>query len=55
MKIAATKDDAEVSGIIFVKNQPELKAALDKALADIKADGTYEKISQKYFGANVSN
>ncbi len=55
VKIAATKDDAEVSGIIFAKNQPELKAALDKALADIKADGTYEAISQKYFGANVSN
>jgi cystine transport system substrate-binding protein len=55
VKIAATQDKADVSGIIFAKGQPELKAALDKAIADIKSDGTYEKISQKYFGADVSN
>jgi len=55
VKVVAQQEDADVSGIIFAKGQPELKAALDKALADIKADGTYEKISQKYFGANVSN
>jgi cystine transport system substrate-binding protein len=55
VKIIATQDKADVSGVIFRKGNPDLKAAIDKALADIKADGTYEKISQKYFGANVSN
>lgn len=31
-----------------------LKAAIDKALEEIKADGIYARISQKYFGADVS-
>jgi cystine transport system substrate-binding protein len=55
VKIAATQANADYSGIIFRKGEADLKGAIDKALADIKADGTYEKISQKYFGANVSN
>jgi cystine transport system substrate-binding protein len=54
VKIAATQDAAEQSGILFRKGEPALKAALDKALADIKTDGTYAKISQKYFGRDVS-
>ena len=32
----------------------DLKAAIDRALADIKADGTYQKISDRYFGQDVS-
>ncbi|MGV3553122.1 amino acid ABC transporter substrate-binding protein [Rhizobium sp.] len=54
VKIAAEQENADYSGIIFRKGDAELKAAIDKALADIKADGTYDKISQKYFGADVS-
>ena len=54
VKIAAEQADADYSGIIFRKGDPELKAAIDKALADIKADGTYQKIADKYFGADVS-
>nr|WP_026358730.1 amino acid ABC transporter substrate-binding protein [Aureimonas ureilytica] len=52
--IAATQDEAAASGIIVQKNNPELVAAINKALADMKADGTYDKISQTYFGADVS-
>jgi L-cystine transport system substrate-binding protein len=54
VKVVAYEANAESSGIIFRKGSPELKAALDKALAAIKADGTYRKISQKYFGTDVS-
>ncbi|MGY5958896.1 Cystine transport system substrate-binding protein [Kosakonia sp. BK9b] len=54
VKIVATEDNAEKSGVLIRKNNPELKAAIDKALEEIKADGTYERISQKYFGADVS-
>ena len=46
--------DADFSGIIIRKGEPELLEAINKALVDIKADGTYDKISQKYFGADVS-
>jgi cystine transport system substrate-binding protein len=54
VKIAATQESAEQSGILFRKGEAALKAALDKALSEIKADGTYSKISQKYFGTDVS-
>ena len=54
VKVAAQKDDAEVSAILLRKNNPALKAALDTALAAIKADGSYAAIAQKYFGADVS-
>jgi cystine transport system substrate-binding protein len=54
VKIAVTQEAAEQSGILFRKGEDALKAALDKALSEIKADGTYSKISQKYFGTDVS-
>lgn len=54
VKIAATQDEAAASGIIVQKNNPDLVAAINKALAEMKADGTYDAISQKYFGADVS-
>jgi cystine transport system substrate-binding protein len=54
VKIAAQKENAEYSGIIIRKGEPELLEAINKALADIRADGTYQKISAKYFGQDVS-
>ncbi len=54
VKIAAEQADADHSGIILRKGETELQAAINKALSDIKADGTYNAISQKYFGADVS-
>lgn len=54
VKIVAQKEDADASGIIVRKGQAELVAAIDKALDDIKADGTYQKIADKYFGQDVS-
>lgn len=54
VKIAAEQADADHSGIILRKGETELQAAINKALSDIKADGTYDAISQKYFGADVS-
>ena len=50
----AQEENADYSGVIIRKGEPELLEAINKALAEIKADGTYEKISQKYFGADVS-
>ncbi|MFM0738174.1 amino acid ABC transporter substrate-binding protein [Paraburkholderia xenovorans] len=46
--------DSGESAVLLRKGNPELQAAINKALADIKADGTYEKISHKYFGKDVS-
>jgi len=54
VKIVATQDEASYSGIIVRKGDPELVAAINQALKDIKADGTYDTIAKKYFGQDVS-
>jgi L-cystine transport system substrate-binding protein len=54
VKIVATEADADFSGVLLAKGKPELLAAINAALADIKQDGTYAEISEKYFGADVS-
>jgi cystine transport system substrate-binding protein len=54
VKIAATEDEAAYSGVIVRKGDPELVAAINDALKSMKADGTYQKIAEKYFGQDVS-
>lgn len=54
LKAGAPVGDLEKSGIPFVKNNPKFKAAIDKALADLQADGTFAKISIKWFDRDVS-
>lgn len=56
VRIAArdTGKEFSESGVLIRKNTPELRDAINKALADIKADGTYKKISEKYFGVDLS-
>lgn len=36
--------------MVVPKNHPETRDALNKALAEIMADGTYDKIHEKWFG-----
>ena len=54
LKIAAEQANADYSGVLLAKGKPELQAAINTALGEIKADGTYAAISEKYFGADVS-
>ena len=54
VKIVATRADADFSGVLLARGKPELVEAINAALADIKADGTYSTLSEKYFGADVS-
>ena len=56
VKVVATDDSAEFgqSGVLMRKNQPALKAAIDKALDGLRDDGTYKQISERYFGADLS-
>jgi len=54
LKVVDEAQDAAQSGFLFNKGNKELVDAVNKALADIKSDGTYLKISEKYFGADVS-
>jgi polar amino acid transport system substrate-binding protein len=41
----------EQYGMAFKKGNSELQGKMNKGLADIKADGTYDQIYTKYFGA----
>lgn len=54
VKIAAEMPHADYSGVIISKGEPQLLAAINKALNEMKADGSYLKISKKYFGQDVS-
>lgn len=40
-------------GIAIRKGNPELKAAMQKALDEMMADGTYEKISMEWIGSDI--
>ncbi|WP_420825755.1 cystine ABC transporter substrate-binding protein [Pseudomonas typographi] len=42
------------SGIALRKDEPQLLAAIDKAIAQLRDDGTLAQLSQKWFGADVT-
>jgi len=54
LKIAAQTDDTSESAFAFKKGQDKLAEAVDGALAELRADGTLAQISEKYFGADVT-
>ncbi len=56
VKIKVVDEIAEgsQSAAVFLKGNDELAAAVSEALTAMKSDGTYLKISEKYFGADVS-
>ncbi|MEH6992996.1 amino acid ABC transporter substrate-binding protein [Neobacillus drentensis] len=53
IKVAATSEDASASGLMFRKDSDTLVAEVNKALKEMIADGTYTKISEKWFGEDV--
>jgi polar amino acid transport system substrate-binding protein len=48
-KILAEISTAEQYGIAVAKTNPELKDAINKALSELKADGTFDRLFMKYF------
>lgn len=54
LKVAATTDDPALNAFAFTKDKTALVAAIDEALATLRADGTLAEISDKYFGADVT-
>lgn len=53
LKIAATSTASTPSGFMFRQDEPDLQKAVNQALQTLIKNGTYEKISDKYFGTNV--
>src|SRR3712207_2369090 len=54
LEIAVTTDEESKSAIAFRKGSDELVDAVDDALATLQENGTLAKISEKYFGEDVS-
>ena len=57
IKIAALTDDASEVAIPLRKDaaSDNLRAAINQALEELRADGTLSELSVKYFGSDVSN
>ncbi|MBD1229343.1 amino acid ABC transporter substrate-binding protein [Xenorhabdus griffiniae] len=54
VKIVAQQTDASKSAVLLRKGDAELLEAVNKTLQEIKDDGTYTRISEKYFGVDIS-
>lgn len=54
IKAGARVGNVARMGIPFRKGNPKFKAALDKVLADAKADGSLKQISLKWFGVDAT-
>lgn len=53
IKIVAEHEDAAQSGLMFRKGNESLVEAVNTALQEMIDDGTYQEISEKWFGENV--
>jgi cystine transport system substrate-binding protein len=54
LRAAAAIGEAQKQGIPFKKNNPKFKAAVDAAIADMIRDGSYARMSRKWFGLDAS-
>ena len=54
VKIAAEIDEPSEQALVFRKDSTDLQTRVDKALEALRADGTLARISEKYFGEDVS-
>ncbi|CAH0134544.1 amino acid ABC transporter substrate-binding protein [Peribacillus simplex] len=54
IKVADEEESGVASGLMFRKDSDKLVEEVNKALKAMKDDGTYAKISDKWFGEDVS-
>ncbi|MBI0328799.1 transporter substrate-binding domain-containing protein [Burkholderia plantarii] len=54
LRTGATLQAGEPSAIPFKKGNPQFAKAIDDAMTQLEADGTFTKISDKWFGIDVS-
>jgi cystine transport system substrate-binding protein len=54
VKVAAEVGDKSESALTFRKDEADLQTQVDGALKKLKDDGTLAKLSEKYFGEDVS-
>jgi len=54
MAVAGPAFSRQEAGVALRKGNPQMLAAVDKAIADMQQDGSLKKISEKWFGADVT-
>ena len=54
LRTGATVGNGNPSGIPFKKGNPKFQKAIDDAMTQLEADGTFTKISDKWFGIDVT-
>lgn len=54
IKLVAPASELRGSGLVLRKGDDEVVAKIDEAMAALQADGTLTKISQEFFGADIS-
>ncbi|MDY0908898.1 amino acid ABC transporter substrate-binding protein [Microbacterium sp. CFBP9034] len=54
LKIAAETDDPAYNAFALTQDKTALVAAIDEALAELREEGVLAEISEKYFGADVT-
>jgi cystine transport system substrate-binding protein len=54
IKIAAEIDQPSEQALVFRKDSADLQAEVDEALTALREDGTLARISEEYFGEDVS-
>lgn len=54
IKLVAPVSEQTGSGLVLLKGDDAVVAKLDEAMAALKADGTLTKLSEEFFGADIS-
>lgn len=54
IKLVAPKEEQTGSGLVLIKGDDAVLAKLNEAMAALEADGTLTKLSQEFFGADIS-
>lgn len=54
IKLVAPKEEFRGSGLIFRKGEGEAVTKINEAMSQLQADGTLSKLSQEFFGADIS-
>lgn len=54
LAVAGDAFSRQESGVALRKGNPQLLAAIDAAIAKLRADGTLKQLSEKWFGADVT-
>ncbi|OLF39158.1 MULTISPECIES: amino acid ABC transporter substrate-binding protein [unclassified Psychrobacter] len=54
IKLAAPKSEQRGSGLILLKGNDAVVEKLNEAMGELQADGTLTKLSEEFFGADIS-